>query len=133
MVVENAAMVRGKPASISTSLARLLQVRLRTTEPQTAKSGVAPRSCAAIACATGTDKAMASSLLSAPSTLAKGVLTPAASQTSLRSGVMSKLRDVSTPPNDASSAHRARRFFSDHSPCQLKIRLHDYNCGSSQH
>src|ERR1700688_2240231 len=42
MVVENAAMVRGKPASISTSLARLLQVRLGTTEPPDRKI----RSCA---------------------------------------------------------------------------------------
>src|SRR6202008_2942 len=54
-----------------------------TTVPHTAKSGVPPLTRSTIACATGTDSSIASSLLSAPSTLAKGVRTPQASQTSV--------------------------------------------------
>ena len=41
MMVEKAGIVAGAPASISTSRAMLLQVRLGTTVPQAAKSGVA--------------------------------------------------------------------------------------------
>ena len=42
MTVENAGTVGSTPASISTSRAMLLQLRLGTTLPQTAKSGLAP-------------------------------------------------------------------------------------------
>jgi len=50
------------------------------TAPHTAKSGVAPRSKSIIRRTTGTDREMASNVRSAPSTFAKGVLTPEASQ-----------------------------------------------------
>jgi len=82
MIVEKAGMVGGRPASISTSRARLLQVRLGTTAPQTVKSGCAPPSCPTIWRTTGTESSIASKDASGPSTLAKGVRTPAASQIS---------------------------------------------------
>jgi hypothetical protein len=57
----------------------LLQPRLGTTEPHTAKSGSASvRSLPIIACATGTDSATASWAASAPSILEKGVRRPQA-------------------------------------------------------
>ncbi len=80
MIVEKAGMVGSAPASSSTSRAMLLQVRLGITVPQIAKSGRAP--CASMAWTTGTDRAMASWSFSGPSTLAKGVRRPAASQMS---------------------------------------------------
>jgi hypothetical protein len=82
MIVEKAGTVASTPASISTSRAMLLQVRLGTTLPQTAKSGFAPFSRPTIWRTTGTESAMASKLPKAPSTLAKGVRTPATSQIS---------------------------------------------------
>src|SRR5262249_22691820 len=84
MTVEKAGIDGETPASISTSRAMLLQVRLGTTVPQTAKSGAPPRSWLTMWRTTGKESSMASSRLSGPSTLAKGVLTPAASQTSGR-------------------------------------------------
>ena len=48
ITVENAGTVGETPASISTSRAMLLHVRLGTTVPQTAKSGAAPDSRPAI-------------------------------------------------------------------------------------
>lgn len=44
MTVEKAGTVASMPASISTSRAMLLQVRLGTTAPHTAKSGLPPLS-----------------------------------------------------------------------------------------
>src|SRR3546814_13662717 len=60
----------------------LLHVRFGTTLPQIAKSGTTPPARCSIACATGTDRPIASRLDNAPSTLANGVRTPAASQMS---------------------------------------------------
>ena len=76
ITVEKAGMVGSPPASSSTSRARLLQVRFGMTVPQTAKSGLA---FASIALTTGTDRLIASWPARAPSTLANGVRTPAAS------------------------------------------------------
>src|SRR5580698_7712675 len=80
MIVEKAGTVASTPASIKISRAMLLQVRLGTTLPHTAKSGLPPLSSPTMCLTTGTDIAMASSPASGPSTLAKGVRTPAASQ-----------------------------------------------------
>ena len=82
MTVEKAGTVASMPASISTSRAMLLKVRLGTTTPHTAKSGLPPLSSATMWRATGTESSMASKAASAPSTLANGVRTPDASQTS---------------------------------------------------
>src|SRR3546814_643079 len=82
ITVDSAVIVAGAPASISTSRAMLLHVRFGTTLPQIAKSGTTPPARCSIACATGTDRPIASSLDNAPSTLANGVRTPAASQMS---------------------------------------------------
>src|SRR3546814_490918 len=82
ITVDSAVIVAGAPASISTSRAMLLHVRFGTTLPQIAKSGTTPPARCSIACATGTDRPIASSLDNEPSTLANGVRTPAASQMS---------------------------------------------------
>src|SRR5258708_38836030 len=82
MMVEYAGTVGSIPASIKISRAMLLQVRLGTTFPQTAKSGLSPPSNPTMCLTTGTDNAMASDPLSGPSTFANGVRTPAASQMS---------------------------------------------------
>ena len=82
MTVEYAGTVGSIPASIKISRAMLLQVRLGTTFPQTAKSGLPPWSNPTMCLTTGTDNAMASNPPSGPSTFAKGVRTPAASQMS---------------------------------------------------
>src|SRR5262245_48657564 len=87
MTVEKAGTVASMPASISTSRAMLLKVREGTTTPHTAKSGLPPSSAATMWRATGTDSSMASSVASAPSTLANGVRTPAASQMSCGRGI----------------------------------------------
>ena len=60
MMVEKAGMVGGAPASISTSRAMLLHVRLGTTVPHTKKSGSAPPSRVSICCTSGTDRLIAS-------------------------------------------------------------------------
>ena len=87
MTVEKAGTVASMPASISTSRAMLLKVRLGTTTPHTAKSGLPPLSSPTMWRATGTESSMASKAASAPSTLAKGVRTPAASQMSTGRGI----------------------------------------------
>ena len=87
MTVEKAGTVASMPASISTSRAMLLKVRLGTTTPHTAKSGLPPLSSATMWRATGTESSMASKAASGPSTLAKGVRTPAASQMSAGRGI----------------------------------------------
>jgi hypothetical protein len=82
--VEKAGVDWSSLAWISTSRAMLLQPRLGATVPQTMRSGRVPAgSCAAIACATGTESSTASSVRSAPSTRAKGVRTPLTSQVSM--------------------------------------------------
>src|SRR4051794_18314021 len=80
MTVEYAGTVGSMPASIRISRAMLLQVRLGTTLPHTAKSGLPPDNRPTMCLTTGTDIAMASSPASGPSTLANGVRTPQASQ-----------------------------------------------------
>ena len=87
MTVEKAGMVASMPASISTSRAMLLKVSEGTTTPHTAKSGLPPFSRSTMWRATGTESSMASKAASAPSTLAKGVRTPAASQMSTGRGI----------------------------------------------
>ena len=84
MIVEKAAISGLTPASMRTSRAILLQARFGMTAPHTANSGFAPRRGSIMARTTGTERAIASSLASAPSTFAKGVLTPAANQISDR-------------------------------------------------
>src|SRR6185503_9485414 len=86
ITVEKAGVVGSMPAFISTSRAMLLHIRLGTTAPHTAKSGL-PFSRSTMCRATGTDSSIASSAFSAPSTLAKGVRTPDASQTSTGRGM----------------------------------------------
>jgi hypothetical protein len=72
------------PESITSSRAMLLQPRFGATVPQTTKSGREPcGSWEAIALATGTDRAMESSLRSAPSTFANGVRTPETSHVAI--------------------------------------------------
>src|SRR5262245_56278560 len=66
-------------ASSHTSRARLVSARFGITTPQTPKS-IGPRTRAAMACTTGTDKVSESRCANGPSTPAKGVRTPAASQ-----------------------------------------------------
>ena len=83
MTVEKAGIVGSMPASISTSRAMLLHIRLGTTAPQTAKSGRPRFSNPTIWRATGTESSIASRSAKAPSTLAKGVRTPEATQTSV--------------------------------------------------
>jgi len=56
MTVENAGMVGATPASSTLPAQMLLHVRLGTTVPQTAKSGVAPRSVSIICRTTGTER-----------------------------------------------------------------------------
>src|SRR5579862_192655 len=87
MLVEHASTVLkagvawSMPASITSSRAMLLQPRFGATVPHTTRSGREPAgSCAAIAFATGTESASASSLRSGPSTRAKGERTPDTSQ-----------------------------------------------------
>ena len=92
MTVEKAGTVASMPASISTSRAMLLKVRLGTTTPHTAKSGLPPLSWSTMCRATGTESSMASKAASGPSTLAKGVRTPAASQISTGLGIGDPLR-----------------------------------------
>src|SRR6185436_11141177 len=87
ITVEKAGVVGSMPASISTSRAMLLHIRLGTTAPHTAKSGLPPFSRPTMWRATGTDSSMASRPASAPSTLAKGVRTPDANQTSTGRGI----------------------------------------------
>ncbi len=88
MMVEKAGTVASMPASIRTSRAMLLKVRDGTTMPHTAKSGLPPFKRSTMWRATGTDSSMASRLPSGPSTLANGVRTPAASQTSTGRGIV---------------------------------------------
>src|SRR5262249_16298173 len=83
MMVEKAGMVAGAPASMSTSRAILLQVRLGTTLPHTAKSGTAPPSWSSMLRTTGTESSIASSFASAPPDLAHGERVPTANQVSV--------------------------------------------------
>src|SRR3546814_9293521 len=96
ITVDSAVIVAGAPASISTSRAMLLHVRFGTTLPQIAKSGTTPPARCSIARATGTDRPIASSLDNAPSTLANGVRTPAASQMS--GGVAGRSEEHTSEP-----------------------------------
>src|ERR1700730_8008930 len=84
ITVENAGIAGGAPASIHTSRAMLLHVKLGSTVPQTQKSGWPLASSPSMCRTTGTDRAIASSLARGPSTFANAVLTPAANLTSGR-------------------------------------------------